>query len=322
MDRSTTDSAARSPARALGRFSIWDVALLVAFAIGSGASVLYPILAPGILGSHAVVYADAAAAWLTGANPWTVGPPAVVFAGPPTMLLPFAPFAFLPGEVTRVVWVVGMLLAAVWALRRLGLPGWWVGFPPVFESIVLGHPEVLVLLLLTATGWVSGLAAIVKPYAAAALLAERRWPAFAVAIAVGLATFLFLPWGRFLAEWPQISATLARQNTGDSVFGNLPLMVVAVVALASLGPRRALWLGVPLLWPNAQHNYKTIAVPALPPVVAVLWSLPIAGMTLVGIVAYSVLDRIDRRRPLPAWLRPGIQAAGPRQVIATQEAMT
>lgn len=279
---------------------------MTAFAIGSAQALLYPILAPGILGSHAVVYTDAARAWLAGGDPWSIGPPDVVFAGPPTMLLPFVPFTLVPGEVTRVVWVAGMLLAAVWTIRRLGLPGYWIAFPPLFSNILLGHPEVLMLMLLVLGGRLSGLAAIVKPYAGFALLAERRWGAILVAAVVGAVTLPLLPWGRFIAELPQVSATLARQALGDSTFGNLPLMVIAIVALASLGPRRALWLATPLLWPNAQPNYKVIAVPVMPPLVAVFWAFAIPGFTLGAVVAYAVLDRLDRRRPLPAWLRAGI----------------
>lgn len=281
--------------------------MIVAFAIGSAQSVLYPILAPGILGSHAVVYTEAAAAWLAGGDPWSVGPPAVVFAGPPTMLLPFVPFTMLPGDVTRAIWVIGMFAAAVWTIRRLGLPGYWIGFPPLFENIVLGHPEVLMLMLLVASGWLSGLATLIKPYAGFALLAERRWGAIALAVVVGAATLLFLPWGRFFAELPQISATLARQARGDSTFGNVPLMVIAALALASLGPRRALWLATPLLWPNAQPNYKVIGMPVLPPLVAALWALPISGLALVGVVAYAILDRLDDHRTLPQWLKAGIK---------------
>lgn len=281
--------------------------MVLAFAIGSANAVLHPILAPAILGSHAVVYTDAAAAMLAGGNPWTVGPPAVVFAGPPTMLLPFVPFTVLPGDITRVVWVVGMLAAAAWTLRRLRLPAYWIAFPPLLSNIILGHPEVLMLLLLIAGGALSGLAAIIKPYAGFALLAERRWGAIALAGVVGVASLAFLPWGLFLAKLPEITANLARQAHGDSTFGNVPLMAIAIVSLASLGPRRALWLATPLLWPSAQPNYKVIGIPVMPPIVAVLWAFPIPGLTLGAVVAYAVLDRLDRRRALPQWLRAGIQ---------------
>jgi hypothetical protein len=280
---------------------------MVAFAVGSAGSLIFPIAEPGIVGSHAVLYTDAAAAWLAGGNPWSVGPPSVVFAGPPTMLVPFVPFVFVPTLVTRLVWVVGMGILAVWAIRRLGMPGYWIGFAPVFENIILGHPELLVLALLVVGGAVSGLAALMKPYAGFALLAERRWSALALAAIAGLASLLVLPWARFIVELPMIGANLARQGRGGSVFGDPVMMVVAVVALASLGPRRALWLVVPVLWPFAQEGYKVMSMPVLSPILAAFWAIPVPSLTLIGLVAYAVLFQLDRRGRLPGWLSAGIQ---------------
>jgi Glycosyltransferase family 87 len=77
-----------------------------------------------------------------------VGPQDVVFAGPPPMLGLFLPFAGMPDDLVRLIWVSGTAAIAVWMLRRLGLPGYWLGFPPIFEVIVLGHPEVLLAGLL------------------------------------------------------------------------------------------------------------------------------------------------------------------------------
>jgi uncharacterized protein (TIGR03382 family) len=274
-------------------------------------------VAPGILGSHAVIYTEAARAWLTGADPWQAGPPLAVFAGPPTMLLPFAPFAFLPADFTRFVWVAIDLGISIWAIRRLGLPAYWLAFPPLFEAIVLGHPEVLVLGLLVLgrdararfAAPLAGLALLVKPYAALPLVAERRIWALVVAGAATAATLLFLPWGRFVAELPAITASLARQDVGDSTYGAPLLMAIAVVALAALGPRRAMWLAVPVLWPYAQPIYKVMSIPVMPPLLAVLWAIPIPGLTLTGIVALAILTLVERRRALPPWLRGGIRPA-------------
>jgi hypothetical protein len=300
-------------AAALGaprRFRLtWDVVLLVAFVPGAAWSVIVSIIAPMTIGSHGAIYADAAQAWLTGVDPWLIGPPAVIYGGPPTMLLPFAPFAFLPWDVTRMAWVAIDAGVAIWAIRRLGLPAYWLIFPPLFEAIVLGHPEVLVLGLVVLRGPLGGLAVLIKPYAVLPFLAERRWTAIIVGAVAALITFPFLPWGRFFAELPQIGATLARQSQGDSVFGQPLLMVIAVVALAALGPRRALWLAVPVLWPYAQPIYKTMSMPMLTPVVALAWALPLPNATLAGIVALAVLASMDKFRPLPHWLALGISPA-------------
>lgn len=280
---------------------------MLAFAIGSARSLLVPILEPGVIGSHAAIYTDAARAWLTGGNPWTVGPSAVVFAGPPPMLLPFVPFVFMPDLVVRIAWVGGMAALAVWLLRRLRMPGYWIGFPPLFSAIVLGHVEVVVLFLLVVGGVASGLSAVIKPYAGFALLAERRWRAIALGGGIGLASLLVLPWRQFLDELPRIGANLARQSQGDSVFGDPALMAVAVVALAALGLRQGLWLVTPLLWPSAQPIYKVASIPFIPPILAIAWASEIPGATLVGVVVLATLTVIDRRRALPTWLASGIR---------------
>jgi hypothetical protein len=207
----------------------------------------------------------------------------------------------------------------VWSVRRLKLPLYWVLFPPLSGSILLGHPEVLVLALLVAGGAVSGLAAVIKVYAGLALLAERRWRAIVVAAAVVVVSAPFLPWGRFLDELPQISANLLRQNSGDSTFGNPLLMVMAAVALASLGLRRALWLATPLLWPAAQPGYKCMSVPAISPLIAACWALQIPGLTLLGVILEAIAIQVARRRPLPRWLASASATAPARPPARQQE---
>lgn len=292
--------------------------LITAFAIGSAHSLLFILIEPGILGSHAIIYTDAARAWLSGGDPWQVGPPSVIFAGPPPMLLPFAILAPLPVEGIRWISVIGTAALAWWTVRRLGLPMYWLIFPHIFASILLGHPEVLVLALLVAGGALSGLAAVIKPYAGFPLLAERRWRAIAIAAAVVVLTAPFLPWPRFIEQLPMITANLARQAQGDSTFGSPLLMVVAVVALARLGLRRALWLATPVLWPNAQPLYKVPSVPALSPVIAVTWAIPIPGLTLAGVVLEALALEIGRHRPLPRFLQLGIAEADRPPDVAPQ----
>ncbi len=302
---SDSSTSSRQP-RARPRLS-WDLVLLIAFVPGSAWSIVVSIFEPLTIGSHGWIYSAAAQAWLTGGDPWRVGPPAAVFAGPPTMLLPFAVTAFASFDLSRFSWLAIDLVVAVWALRRLGMPAYWLIFPPLFEAIVLGHPEVLVLGLLAIRHPIAGLAMLIKPYAALPFLAERRWWAFVVAAIGGLVTLPLLPWGLFFDELGYIGATIARQNVGDSVFGQPILMVVAVLALAVLGPRRALWLGVPVLWPSAQPIYKTMTIPMLPPVVALAWAIPIPGATLAGVVVLAALVLFAKRRRLPDWVRRGME---------------
>jgi hypothetical protein len=287
----------------------WNVVLPVSFAIGSARSALVTALVPTLIGSHATIYTAATRAWLAGGDPWSVGPPEVVFAGPPPMLAMFLPFVWLSDDAIRLVWVAGSVAIAAWMLRRLGLPGYWIGFPPLFDVLVLGHPEVVVIALLLFGGVLGGLAMIVKPYLALALLAERRWRAIAVGLIAFVATLPFLPWPRFLAELPMITANLGRQYVGDGVTATLVPMAIAAIALLALGPRLALWLATPLLWPYSQPIYQTMTLPVITPLIAALWALPLPGATLVGVAAQAIVVQLGRRRELPRWLAAGIQPA-------------
>lgn len=276
------------------------------FVVGAGILNVGALLEPRLIGSHALLYTDAARAVLDARDPWSVGPPAAIFAGPPSMLLPFLVLAGLPDMLLRLVGVVAAASASAWALRRCGLPAYWLAFPPLFESIVLGHPEPLVLAMVIAPSAMAGMAMLIKPYALLPLVARERWKAIvAGGIAAGL-TLPFLPWAAFVDRLPDISANLARQSYGDSTYGSPILMGVALVALYAVGWRRGLWLVVPLLWPNAQPIYKVGSIPALSPFLATLWAIPIPGLTLLGIVGEAVLVMLDRRGALPpraaAWL--------------------
>jgi hypothetical protein len=284
----------------------WGYVLRATFIVCCAGLILGELVAPIGFGFHAVVYTDAARAWLAGGNPWTVGPPAVVFAGPPPMLVPYLPFVPFGIDVVRFSWIAIDVVLAVWAIGRLGLPRYWLFFPPLFNAIALGHPEVVILGLFAAGGAVSGLAAAIKPYALLPLIAERRWRAIAVAIGAVVASLPFLPWSLFISQAGAISSTIARQNVGDSTFGQPLLMIVAAGALLVLGPRRALWLAVPVLWPDAQPIYKVMTMPVLSPVVALAWAIPIPGFTLVGVIVEAVLVVIDRRHGLSPWLKVGI----------------
>jgi hypothetical protein len=86
--------------------------------------------------TDAVLYSDAARAWLTGGDPWLVTEGGTAFGAPPPTLLLYVPFAFLPSLVTALVWLGIDLLAVAFVIRRLHLPWWWVLFPPLAQAIV------------------------------------------------------------------------------------------------------------------------------------------------------------------------------------------
>jgi hypothetical protein len=248
-------------------------------------------------GSDAILYASAAHAWLSGMDPWQVAEQGVRFGGPPPTLLLFAPFAGLTPAVTAGFWLAADLVAVAFVIRRLHLTWWWVIFPPVLQAILPANPEPVVLaFLVAARPGIQGIAPILKIYALAPLLGERRWRAICIALILLLATVVILPWGLFIADLPLVSETLALQGTGLSALSVPWLLPVGVIGLVSLGFRRAGWLAVPVLWPNSQIHYATTALPEMTPILAVGFSLPIAGAPPVAVAIQAGLERWRTRR--------------------------
>lgn len=264
------------------------------FLVASGVT-LWQFANLGFLAIDARLYRFAAAQVLAGGDPWAVHPDGTAFAGPPPTLLFYLPFGLLP-EPIAVGAMMGIgLLAAVWAVRRLGLPAWWLCFPPLFEAVIVGNPDSLVLALLLARGPVAGLAAGLKVYALIPLVLARRWTAVALALLVALASLPLLP--AFLASLGSVSTVLDRQTAHLSAWGTW-LVVPTVLALIMLRRRGAEWLVVPALWPATQRHYAAMSLPAVrrSPIGAALMSLslPLAPAVAVIVMAVEAWWR-DRR---------------------------
>jgi hypothetical protein len=267
----------------------WDgVVLPIVFLGVSGYWFASFLIGPDAFGYDARLYAFAARAMIQGQDPWYVERFGGNFAGPPTTLVPYLPFAYLPEPLVAAIWIIGSLLLAIWILRRLNLPPWWLAFPPLFVPIVTGSVEVLMVAILISGGSLSGLAAVVKPYAGLVLLAERRWRAMMVAAVVTLVTLPLLPWGTFVSDLPHIAERLQVQSSTSNAFGNVPLTLVAGVALLSMGVRRALWLATPVLWPSPQIYYAAMTLPVITPIIALCWALDFPGAMVVGIVLGAI----------------------------------
>ena len=73
----------------------------------------------GHLGVDLRIYRAAAAAGLSGGNPWSVIVDGYYFAAPPTSLLPYVPAALMPVDVATVVYAVVFGAAAIAAVRAL-----------------------------------------------------------------------------------------------------------------------------------------------------------------------------------------------------------
>lgn len=213
-----------------------------------------------VVGVDAGVYLAAADRALAGANPWAAVDAGFAFAGPPPTLMLYLPLAMLPEPVGFLLVMGAGIAAAIWSVRSLGIPYWWLLFPPLFEGMLVGNPDPVVLALLLAPGRIAGMAAVLKIYAAIPLALQRRGGALVVA---ALVILLSVPmWSAFVSQMVEVRATLDQQSEGYSAWGTW-LMVPVVVALWSLRGAGASWLVVPGLWPDTQIHYSAMSLPAI-----------------------------------------------------------
>ena len=246
-------------------------------------------------GFDARLYIEASRTWLSGGDPWGFLLDGYGYAAPPPSLIATAPLTLLPPEIAPHLVVVGAAAAAILTIRRLGLPWWWLLFPPLLEAVWNGTLDAyLVLLIVSGQGW---LAAVAKVYAAVPLALLGRWRQLAILAVVLVATAPLLPWSAYLQRLPEISERLAVQSIGGMSATAIPVLLpIAVAALLLLG-RRATWLVVPSLWPSSQWYYGVIALPSLArtPLVAAAMSIPIPGLIVAGLAAQVAWDRVAPR---------------------------
>ncbi len=250
------------------------------------------LIAPGGPGFDGRLYRSATVAWLNGQDPWAVVQGGVYYGAPPPSLIPMIPFALLPETLGVGLLLVLCVVGSIWAIRRLGLPLWWLAFPPLVDGVWNANPHALVLPLLVAGGAVLGaIAIIIKVYAAVvpAIRLEIRTLLLAgVAIVV---TAPFVPWATYLAERQTIQAHLdATAGGGSSVFG-LPMPLLAD-RRGRLG-RRARGPRAPR--PGAGGVAGDAGVLAVDPVVLLVDGDP-GGRRAVGVTEPVVHDAHARRR--------------------------
>jgi hypothetical protein len=288
----------------------WELVLILWFTVMSIYRVIGPALvSPVDFGWDAVAYTRAARALLDGANPWMTGIPNGTYAAPPPSLLPFLPFTYLPEIATQAFWVAIAALSALYVFRRLHLPLWWFLFPPALLAIAAGSSALPLLALLVRGGVVAEAAAVVgRVYSAVPLVALKRWRSLVVAGTVMVVTAPFLGWNLYLRDFAAINATLqAQSGGGNSALGAADLAPVlvplAIAGLVLLGRRKAAWLAVPALWPNAQEYYAVIALPiaAEVPIATLAMATPLTpGIIAVGVFAEALVDRWRHRGPAAA----------------------
>ena len=169
------------------------------------------------LGWDAIIYTYAARAVLAGEDPWGPAGGSALFAGPPTSLLPYFPFVWLPDPIVAVAWPVIALASGVYVLRKLGLPLWWLTFPPVVVAILAGSSALPVTALIVRGGALAeGSAVALRAYAGLPLAILGRWRAMAAAAAIVAVTAPFLDWPRFFESLDRLGEVLDDQRRAGS----------------------------------------------------------------------------------------------------------
>jgi hypothetical protein len=274
----------------------------------------------GWYGFDSQLYYRATTVWLAGGDPWSVFMArfdnVAHFAAPPTTVILLAPFTLLPEWLFVPFWAVVSAAGAVFVVRTLRLPWWWLLFPPFLEGIVGGNPSIVLLALLLAPAPVlSALAPLLKTYAILPIIGERQWRPLVVA---GILTLLsvLITWrasAQYLGEFGTISARLTVEAKGGwSAYGTPLMLPLAVLLglLAVIDLKAAGWLIVPALWPATEFHYATLALPVANPwlgltlAIPFVWSLKVQPIA-IGIYAAwriwrdfpSLRYRLLRRQP-------------------------
>jgi hypothetical protein len=276
-----------------------DLLLIVAFSALSSLEVLASFV-NWSLGWDGIIYTWAARALLAGGDPWGPAGGSALFAGPPPSLLPHLPFVWLPDPIVAVAWPVVALASGVYVLRKLGLPLWWLTFPPVVLAILSGSTALPVTALIVRGGALAeGAAVALRPYAAVPLAILGRWRAFVAAIGIVVVTAPFLDWPGFTAALDTLGAVLDDQTLGGRSAAAVPWLIpIAVACLFMLGRHRAAWLIVPALWPYTQTYYAVLAMPVVAqvPLVALALAVDLPGFVVAGLLAQVAVERLTGSR--------------------------
>ncbi len=288
----------------------WPIGLFAWFAWQTRERISLLVTGTFPLGIDARIYYRGVVAWLHGGNPWdalvAVGANTYHYAGSPVTTVLLAPAGLLSEDAFTAVWLVLTWVAAVWILRRLHLPVWWLLFPPISEALFSGNPQLIVLgLILADRSWLAAIGTALKVYAFIPLAGEGRWRAIGLAVLVNGATVLIAPglWARYLNLLPMISGRIEDESgRGFSAFYFPVLLGAAVVALIVLALRNrrvAGWLAVPAMWPASQFHYSTMALPVMSPLLAVFLAIPNPRLPpqiiVVEVVRRLVAPSVTRR---------------------------
>lgn len=259
------------------------------------------IAKPEVLGIDARHYQRAASAWLAGGDPWAVTESGVPYASGPHTLLFYAPTSTLALDLSVAIWMLAGIAASVWLVRHLGLPFWWLAFPPLAHAMWNGNPQTIALALLVFGGPVASAVSVgIKLYGAIPLLARPRL--LVIAALALLLTLPFLPWQLYLDDGLGVSSHL--QSAWNGSAWRLPILIPpTLLALWILRRHGAEWLAIPAVWPATQFYYAAMALPAIVgrPLLAAAFAIPIPLLAPVVVMIMALQElRRDRTVLWPA----------------------
>jgi hypothetical protein len=253
------------------------------------------ILKPITFAIDARHYQKAAAAWVSGGDPWQTYEMGVRYASGPHTLLFYAPTSFVPFDLAVSLWMIAGAAAAVWVVRRLDVPLWWVAFPPLMHAIWNGNPQTIMLaLLLVGHPLASAAAAGLKLYAMVQLLFRPRH--FLVAGVFLAVTLLILPWQLYIANGGGVEDHLNDAWNGSAA--RFPLLLIpTVAALWILRTKGGEWWSIPAVWPATQFYYVATVLPAVAhrPVLAAFTAIPVP-LLVPGVVIWLAVQELRERR--------------------------
>jgi hypothetical protein len=257
-------------------FVLWSAQRVLDLALHSG------------IGIDVRIYRNAAAVALAGGDPWTSSVLGFRFAAPPPSILAYVPLTFVPEPVAIVIAFAVLGLAGVAAIRTLRIPLWWLLFPPVIDSIVVGNLDVVVLAALVVGGRWAAIAPVLKIYGAVPLLLQGRWRPLVGAALLCLPSLLWV--SSFLDHRDELLGILVSQSGGGNSTWATAWLVPVAIALIVLRGRGSSWLTVPMLWPGTQIHYAALALPAVVGNVflAAAFAVPFPGPAAAAVVAYAL----------------------------------
>lgn len=285
----------------------------VFYAIVTGSLCLYFLTStwdsPGADGS---LYREAAAAWLSGVDPWSVGPSAAHFSGSPSTILVFVPTALLPDAVWRPASFLLDIVLAILVLRRLRLGLWWLAYPPISIAIFLGQPGIVVLALLVLGG--AWLAPSIKMYGLLPLVVGRRWGAVLAALLFLACLVLVAPglWLEWVRRLPELTGRLyAELHDSPDVLLSVT-GAAALVVIWRLRPRVAPWLSIAALWPTWEYHNAIYSLPTLNPILLLGQTLVEGRVVVIAYAGWLLLRLaigIRRRNDPRRFVRLGMRRA-------------